>query len=134
MKISVETLFDCSTTGTTGNFRPASLPYHDRINNEIRDYATWARSRNQQRNWETLLQVLGLRCQLVEIQPSSYRDGRWHFSFEIENDAVFGSDLELLKRDCHGVPMVSLAQESPTAATVSCHGPDQNIWFTAVNT
>jgi len=136
MKIEVKTLFDCSTTGTTGNFRPSQMPYRDRANNEIRDHASWVRSRNQQRNWETLLQVLGLRCQIDAVEPSRHEQGAWYFTFDVDNLAVYGDrgDLALLHQDCDGVPMVTnLDQPTPAAATLKTHGPDQNIWFTAVN-
>lgn len=134
MKIQVRTLFDCSTTGTTGHFRAAQLPYRDRANNSIVDYASWTRSRNRQRNWETLLQIIGLRSQLDNIQPSEFRDGAWHFSFEVHNVAVFGGDLDLLLQDCEGVPMVTnLDQATPTAATLITTGQHQNIWFQTVN-
>ena len=137
MKIQVRTLFDCSTTGTTGNFRAAQLPYYDRAQNQIQDYTTWMRSRNQQRNWETLLQILGLRCQLENIQSSEHRDDAWHFSFEVDNVAVYGDrgDLVLLRQDCNGVPMVTqLNESSPVVDTLVTQGQDQNIWFSTVNT
>jgi hypothetical protein len=135
MKISVETLFDCSVTGTTGNFKPSSIPHRDLINNKIHDYSSWSRSRNQQRNWETLLQVMGLRCQIENIESSQYRDGRWYFSFEVENPEIFGGELSLLKHDCQGVPMVTaLDEDTPQIATIQTQDPDRNIWFTAVNT
>lgn len=136
MKIQVRTLFDCSTTGTTGNFRPAQLPYRDRANQPITSYESWTQSRNRQRNWETLLQVLGLRCQLNNIEPCTFSDGAWHFSFEVDNVSVYGDQgqLELLLRDCAGVPMVDqLDQATPVAAALVVSGPDQNIWFKAVN-
>ena len=137
MKIQVRTLFDCSTTGTTGHFRPAQLPFRDRANQLITSYETWTQSRNRQRNWETLLQVLGLRCQLNNIEPCVFRDDAWHFSFEIDNVSVYGDrgQLELLLRDCQGVPMVDqLDQHTPVAAALTVSGPDQNIWFQAINT
>lgn len=136
MKILVETLFDCSATGTTGNFRPANLPYRDRCDTEICDYPSWARSRNQQRNWETLLQVMGLRCQLDDIEPSQQRNNRWYFSFIVDNSEIFGDsdDLVLLKQDCQGVPMVTGLHESPPQVSVIItQGPDQNIWFKSIN-
>lgn len=137
MKILVKTLFDCSITGTTGNFRPSQLPYHDRANYLIQDHATWQRSRNRQRNWETLLQVLGLRCQLENIEPSIFLDGVWQFVFEVDNIAVYGSngDLGLLRQDCEGVPMFDqLGGESPTTSILHSQGQDQNIWFSTINT
>lgn len=136
MKILVETLFDCSATGTTGNFRTSILPYRDRVGNEIQDIKSWTRSRNQQRNWETLMQLMGLRCQIDNVESPTCNQDRWFFSFEIENPETFGSNgnLNLLYKDCEGVPMIQ-AQEAKYAgpSVLVTTGVDQNIWFKAIN-
>jgi hypothetical protein len=137
MKILVKTLFDCSNTGTTGNFRQDRLPFRDHINNLIADRESWNRSRNQQRNWETLLQVLGLRCQLENVTDTVYREGAWQFDFEVENAQVFGTDgaLDLLLQDCEAVPMLHITNEREVStAVLITQGQNQNIWFQSLNT
>ena len=65
MRYMCQTLFDITATGVTGHFKTTRVPYVDQAGQEIVDQATWNRSRNQQRNWETLTQILGLRTQLL---------------------------------------------------------------------
>ena len=137
MKILVKTLFDCSNTGTTGNFRQDRLPFHDHSQALICDRESWNRSRNQQRNWETLLQVLGLRCQMENITDSEFSEGFWQFEFEVENAEIFGPNgaLDLLIQDCDGVPMLHITslREVSTAVLIT-QGQNQNIWFQSLNT
>ena len=134
MRIKVKTLFDCSATGTTGNFRAAQVPYQDRAGNVIRDFNSWMHSRNQQRNWETLLQLMGLRCQIDNIDPPTVEQGLWQFSFEVDRPEVYGNDLALLLQDCEGVPMVQPQTDQPGQVSVlTAQGPDRNIWFESVN-
>lgn len=137
MKISVKTLFDCSVTGTTGNFRPSQIPFRDQTNALVQDQLGWTRSRNRQRNWETLLQVLSLRTQIENITPSLRVGKHWCFSFDIDNPAVYGNngDLSLLIQDCRGVPMVhGIEHEQTEMRALEAAGPDQNIWFQTINT
>jgi hypothetical protein len=137
MKILVKTLFDCSNTGTVGNFRQDRLPFHDHTHTLISDRDSWNRSRNQQRNWETLLQVLGLRCQLEMVTDCVVQHGVWQFEFEVENAEIFGpaGALDLLIQDCDGVPMLHIANEREVStAVLITQGQNQNIWFQSLNT
>lgn len=136
MRIRCETLFDCAATGVTGHYRAAQIPFRDRTGNVIDTQQAWNRSRNQQRNWETLLQIVGLRCQPLEVTAPIQTHNRWQFEFTVESHGVFGgSDLENLYRDCEGVPMIVDLDETPgVRPIVSVVGPDRNIWFTTVNT
>lgn len=97
----------------------------------------WNRSRNQQRNWETLLQIVGLRCQLLEIQPPELQDNqRWCFEFSVEQQGVLdeANDFAALKRECEGVPMISnLDQPNTSTDSIVTDGPKQNIWFYTIN-
>ena len=67
--------------------------------------------RNQQRNWETITQILSLRTQLFGLtEPIMDTTGtRWMFEFETDRDGVFGSNAdptEILRVDAEGVPML----------------------------
>ena len=100
----------------------------------------WNFSRNQQRNWETVLQCVGLKTQAIDItDPVCIVKGSnkyWKLSFSIEQDGIFddGDDpLGLLKQDMHGVPMITGLTEKykegfffPYLAT---KGPNSNIKF-----
>jgi hypothetical protein len=139
MKIQGRTLFDCSPTGITGHFRSSQIPFEDCVGQVIRNIEDWNRARNQQRNWETLLQIIGLRTQPMDVTTPAHRDGVWEFEFTSESEGVYEihSDpdpLAGLKTDCEGVPMMLNLQEQPSLApTITTAGSNQNIWFSAVN-
>ena len=127
------TQFDCTTTGVTGHFRNNVLPFDDREGQTVTDQVTWTRSRNQQRNWETILQIIGLYTQAQDITPTEHTNGAWQFEFSTDFDDVFsahGDPLGLLKIACRGVPMFYDLDHSPKTAQLD---PDQNIEFVIVD-
>jgi hypothetical protein len=140
MKIQCRTLFDCSRTGVTGSFRPSEIPYQDRAGQAVNNHSDWHRSRNQQRNYETLLQIFGLRTQPQEISNPQCQDSVWEFSFISENEGVFGvhnntDPLAGLLIDCEGVPMiVNLTESDSVESMIITSGTQQNIWFKTINT
>lgn len=140
MKIQCRTLFDCTRTGVTGTFRASEIPYQDRAGQSVANHMDWTRSRNQQRNYETLLQIFGLRTQPQEISQPECVKGVWQFSFVSENEGVFGvhhssDSLAGLKIDCEGVPMMlNLNETSSLVSVLTTQGPHQNIWFETINT
>jgi len=136
MRIRCETLFDCSATGVTGHFRSSQMPFSDATGTLIQTQDEWNRARNKQRNWETLLQILGLRCQLLDIASPKVDQGRWQFEFSVEQTGVLdeNNDFAALLRDCEGVPMIlDLDECSGIVPMISTMGPCQNIWFQTVN-
>jgi hypothetical protein len=140
MKIACKTLFDCSVTGVTGHFRPSQIPFTDRAGQWVDTPEAWHRSRNQQRNWETLLQVIGLRTQPDITQYPVHQDNAWNFEFSTDAEGVYGLDnnadpLAGLIQGCAGVPMVTNLCEQVSVKSVLCvNGNDQNIWFNTINT
>jgi hypothetical protein len=136
MKVLCRTLFDCTVTGTTGHFRVSEVPYQDRAGHTINDIQQWNRSRNQQRNYETLLQIIGLRTQPENISAPTVNNSTWEFTFETDSEFVFAKDGEAdpfanLLIDCNGVPMMTGLDETPTPGPVLV--PLKNIWFEQVN-
>jgi len=126
--ICVLTDFDCRPTGVTGHFRTNVLPFVDRADQSITNFESWNSSRNQQRNWETLLQLIGLYTQPQSISDIRMKNGRWEFEFETEFDDVFrlnDDPVGLLKQACRGVPIINYVQQQLTALLQ----PDVNIWF-----
>jgi hypothetical protein len=106
--------------------------------------------RNQQRNWETVLQCIGIRAQPVDISwrqdlvnLNSYEFGEmyqgehkvWSFAFAVEHAGVFGSTqdpVRLLNEDFDEVPIVPYLTETarfmlPVFYTA---GAIKNIYFT----
>jgi hypothetical protein len=132
MKIQCQTLFDITATGTTGHIKPSRMPYNDNAGTKITDVGQWNRSRNQQRNWETVTQLISLRTQVDNLQEPVKTQDRWQFEFEVENENLFtnGADrLAVLKTDCQGVPMLTGLDESNNDTVLVV---DKNIWFTIV--
>jgi hypothetical protein len=139
MKFACQTLFDITATGITGHCKQSRMPFQDRAGQVIRDSESWNRSRNQQRNWETLTQILSLRTQLFEItEPIQDQSGtRWMFEFETETEGVYGptdDPVSVLRSDAQGVPMLRELDNDPDIETVLVtEGPRQNIWFAPIS-
>jgi hypothetical protein len=139
MKVLCRTLFDCTFTGVTGHLRPQQLPFTTKTGLVIHTPEQWNRSRNQQRNWESLLQIMSLRTQPMNVIPPTKHTDGWHFEFDVESEGVLGSnfgsdDLDGLVGDCEGVPMMLNLTEQPSLEpTITTNGKGQNIWFIAVN-
>lgn len=110
--------------------------------------------RNQQRNWETLVQVLGLRAQLitlttptkkiVDIAGSTFGSqfagthAVWSFTFGVEQDAVFASADRAhgtLESDFVNVPIIMGLTETALmqVPTFAVSGPHCNIYFEPLN-
>ena len=123
MQYDIFTLFDITRTGTTRNFNPSIMPFTDMAGVNICDHSSWQKSRNQQRNWDTLLQLLGLRMQIetftdpvvIHADISTYGFGEgigkiWHVT------CTFNYDNPFLLEDCLNVPMITGLNESAVIA------------------
>ena len=139
MKFACQTLFDITATGVTGHYKLSRIPFRDRAGQLIHDTESWNRSRNQQRNWETITQILSLRTQLFDLSdPISDQTGtRWMFEFETETSGVYGPEsdpVSVLRSDAAGVPMLRELDNDPDIATVLItDGARQNIWFAPIS-
>jgi hypothetical protein len=133
MRIQCQTLFDITATGVTGHIKPSRMPFTDQAGSRISDSASWNHSRNQQRNWETITQLISLRTQVNDLSDPVKNDDRWCFEFAVDIENLFtdGSDsLAVLKADCQGVPMLTgLGESAGTGAVLSV---DSNIWFALI--
>ena len=137
MRYACQTYFDITATGVTGHFKPAAGPFQDRAGQDITDQNSWHRSRNQQRNWETLIQLISLRAQIFELlEPLGY-GGTWSFEFEVETPDVFGpaeNPVSILTMDADGIPMINnLNNTRELAPVLKTTGTDQNIWFIPIS-
>jgi hypothetical protein len=138
MKFACQTLFDITATGVTGHCKTTRMPFQDRAGQTIHDVESWNRSRNQQRNWETLTQILSLRTQLFDLsEPIADQSGtRWMFEFETESEGIYGPEsdpVSVLRSDAAGVPMLLDLNNDPDIATVLVtDGARQNIWFAPI--
>lgn len=136
MRYLCTTLFDITATGVTGHYNASRGGFSDRSGKYIDTAEDWNRSRNQQRNWETLMQLISLRTQVVEHTYPIKSGNRWQFEFTVETAAVFhdGTDpVGVLLSDSAGVPMMTnLENSNPVAGIITVIGPDQNIWFSVI--
>jgi hypothetical protein len=139
MKFICQTLFDITATGITGHFKLTRMPFQDHAGQIINNETAWNRSRNQQRNWETITQILSLRTQLFDLtQPIQDQTGtRWMFEFETETDGIYGAEsdpVSVLRADASGVPMLRDLNNTPDIDSVLVtSGPRQNIWFAPIS-
>jgi hypothetical protein len=109
--------------------------------------------RNQHRNWETLVQVLGLRAQLMllsspevmELDVSKLEFGEdftgkqlvWVFKFGVEQEDVYANANTAygnLESDCSCVPVIIGLNETAkiTVPTFCTMGNQKNIYFNKV--
>lgn len=126
--IRVKTDFDCTPTGITGHFRENVLPFQDQAGQSITDRATWLRSRNQQRNWETIMQLISLYTQPLRVTRLKVQNLRWQFDFDTDTEDVFRLDddpVGRLRQACNGVPIINYVEQELTTLL----RPDVNIWF-----
>lgn len=134
MKIRCITQFDITATGVRSTLNKNRIPFRDAAGHVINDEASWHRSRNQQRNWETLTQIISLRTSPLEITgPDLINESSpksWQFDFEIErpDSIALGEDpLGALRIDCQDVPMLTGLDETPGQQAVLVL--DRNIRF-----
>ena len=134
MRVRCWTTFDITITGVKNNFNINRLPFTDQAGREIMTPEQWHHSRNQQRNWDTVNQLLSLRSLPHSISASQLQDKGdvkiWEFEFLVdhedalaEGDNVFGA----LEQDCQGVPMITGLGETPGQTQVL--DPGSNIGF-----
>jgi hypothetical protein len=100
----------------------------DQQGQAVTDQATWLRSRNQQRNWETIMQLISLYTQPLRVSKVRLQDLRWQFEFDTDTEDVFTLDddpVGRLRQACRGVPIINYVEQE---LTTLLH-PDVNIWF-----
>ena len=83
--------------------------------------------------------MISLRAQPTIVSEPACIDGVWQFEFTVETPGVYSanndlSNLEALLSECDGIPMVvGLNEQSKVKPSLTVTGPDQNLWFTAIN-
>lgn len=137
-RIRVTTYFDCTPTGTT-SYRKI------KNSNTFANTQEWDYSRNQQRNFETILQCVSLRSTPDDISVPVYaedEDGmkHWTFSFSISHDGAFSTEDDetgLLKEEVFGVPMIvglsETYKEGFLVPYLVANGEQPNITFEIIN-
>ena len=133
MKFSCFTLFDVTATGVTGHFKQSRIPFNDQSGAEINTESGWNHARNQQRNWETIQQLISLRTQINNATPPVEQKQGWYFEFETDTPDIFGTEdnpVAILVQDADLVPMLTgLKEQEKIEPILYTQGPRQNIWF-----
>ena len=124
MKVLCRTLFDCTHTGVTGHFRAQQLPYTTKGGLRLETVEDWNHARNQQRNWETIMQMISLRAQPTIVEYPVCADHEWRFVFEVETPGVYSADGSIDNLD----------ENTGVKSCLIVHGQDQNIWFETIHT
>lgn len=131
--IRCSTRFDITPTGVLGQYRENREVLDQARGDVIRDRAAWLRARNQQRNWDTMNQIIALRCLPERIQAPRRMGEMWQFEFDVPDLAAVSAqpgDLEFLRRDAHGVPMILGLDEAPDLdSMIHALGPRTNTDF-----
>ncbi len=140
MKIRCRTVFDITATGVKNHFNRARLPFRDESGSMIADEVQWHRSRNKQRNWETLNQIISLRTLPMDISIPIVQQQdsgpMWEFEFGIDQPGaldISGDPLGALIQDSKGVPMhTGLDEMGHLPGYLVTDGHEANIFFNVV--
>jgi hypothetical protein len=126
--IKIKTKFDITHTNVLR--KPGLDIFPIKINGRVfKTKDEWNKARKQQSNWETIIQVVSLRTQPLNIK-SYKQDSFWIIEFDIGFDEVFasqGDKLKLLKDDCQSIPMITGLNES--SGLSSLIEIDENTFF-----
>jgi hypothetical protein len=145
-------LFDITPTGITTQRRNNSWPVTGKNGQVFENERALHYARNQQRNWDTITQLISLRTQpfnLTEPIQTQSMDPKnlgfeivepvnvWEFEFEIEHSEQWRKeedDFFELRKDTQGVPMIVGLEESDNIGTLlETQGPVRNIVYNALN-
>ena len=126
----VHTLVDITSNGNLNK----QFPFQTLSGDVIHDKNSLAIAKNQNSNFNTMLQLLQMRGNVTWENPptrtevptlgnhgfGSFYEGKqtiWHFQFFTEQVGVYGDDIDptaFLQTDFHQVPIVSFCKETVT--------------------
>ena len=131
------TKFDITATGVKSHYTSSRIPFKDNTGKTIANIDHWHCARNQQRNWETLNQLLSLRTFPDEVStPVMVEDNGkryWEFTVRVESLDPFtlnNDPLGALRSDCSQVPMLAKLGETDIEQTFLV--PGTNIEFAVI--
>jgi hypothetical protein len=149
----LHTLFDLTKTGVLRGYSPSVLGLKDSAGQIINTEADWQRSRNQQRNWETIIQLLCLRAQPTAGNPVRLDNQLisqfdfdpvygehatvWTVTFSVETAEVYADNKDpvaFLRSDFDRIPMIANLTESVVIdpALIITNPPGRNTTFTSI--
>ena len=137
MKVRCLTYFDITATGVKNHYKQSRVPFRDAADQVIDSSDSWHRARNQQRNWETLNQLISLRSLPVDITTPEkivHNDRTaWTFEFVIEQEGALdidGNAIGALITDSAMIPMLTGLDETTTEDRLLEY--NRNIFFDIV--
>lgn len=129
-KVECLCLFDITATAINGHQRNIEYPYVTKTGITINNHLELSQARNQQRNLDTVLQLIGMRTQVFEITDPTVIDSVpdvfawagtgakvWRFTFEVEPQSqwsIDNDDFWILKNDSDRTPMLMGLTETAT--------------------
>lgn len=128
-------MFDITATGVKQRFNKNQIPFRDNKGQLVSNDTEWARSRNQQSNWETINQLISLRTlpENISLPVNDSNNGHWSFEFDIVNpDSLFVNNdpMGYLVLDCHDVPMlIGLGETTKLDPFIDTRPTSANTWF-----
>jgi len=135
--IQIKTYFDITATLVRHYFKKSAIPFQTADGSTITTEEQWALARNQQRNWETINQVISLRCLPESIGMPVCNNQLWSFEFDINDIEQLENEpgtLDLIKADCINVPLITgLSEKKKLANTLITDDSSQNIWFKVIS-
>lgn len=147
-KVECLCLFDITATAINGHQRNIEYPYISKTGTMVNNHQELAQARNQQRNLDTVLQLIGMRTQVFEITDSEITtdipaefawagtDVRvWRFTFEVEplsQWSIDNDDFWILKNDSDRTPMlIGLTETAQMEPWLVTQGNNVNIIYHA---
>ncbi|SVC26230.1 uncharacterized protein METZ01_LOCUS279084 [marine metagenome] len=134
-RYQIKTLIDVSPTGIISEYRgDVPMPFVDDLKNIINDQESWSNSRNEQRNWETLVQCISLRAQPIMLSESAVenisvasldfgykgKQNVWTFDLGFETADIFtdsGDPVKLLIEQLDVIPILTGLKETAELTT-----------------
>jgi len=134
-RYKIKTLIDISPTGMISEFRnDVPLPFVDDLSNIINNKETWNVSRNEQRNWETVIQCISIRAQPIMLEAPiietvnlaslgfGYTGKKkvWTFEFGFETTDVYlnyDDPVNLLIQQLDIIPIITGLNETTNLIT-----------------
>lgn len=136
IQIECQTRFDITATGVRNYHKIQQSAVRDEQDQAISDLKAWTHARNQQRNWDTVNQIISLRSLPENITPphrvTDSTGNHWRFSFDIPDAAAVATAQDpvgLLVSDCCDVPMITGLDEDSGIGTVLDPKTGGNISF-----
>lgn len=97
------------------------------------DLPATVKARNQQRNWDTMNQIISLRCLPENITNPRRENNLWTFSFAVPSLSTIAQhddDFFYLIYDANDVPMITgLDEINNLPPLLKTKGTDINCWF-----